>query len=46
MKLHETTPRFYGGAWHNDENVADSFVLYYVGRVIAELFRRIIMWKW
>ena len=46
MKLHFINPRYYGGAWHNDEHTADSEVWYNVFRVVAELFRRIIMWKW
>jgi hypothetical protein len=46
MKLHFTNPRFYSGAWHKDDLVSDSEVWANVGRVLLELFRRIIMWKW
>ena len=46
MKLHSINTRYYDHAWHTDVHTSDSEVWYNVGRVLSELFRRIIMWKW
>lgn len=41
MKLHSRFARYYSHAWHYEARVSDSQVWYNVGRVIAELCRRV-----